>query len=80
MPTCDIWGKSDLLKVVKGYQAENPTSKGSEVILNLNRVVLMLIEKVEVLEATTVALMTKKSLIDKFLLDIKKQGNKMQEE
>ena len=69
MFTYDIWGKSDLLKVVKAYQEVNPTSKGSEVILDLIRICLMLIEKVEVLEATNVALMSKKSLVDKSLLE-----------
>lgn len=49
-------------------------------LFNLNRICLTLIEKVEVLEATNVAIMSKKALVDKALSETKKEGNKLQDE
>ena len=80
MPTRDTWGKSDLQKVVKVYQVDKPTSKGSEVIMQLNRICLLLVDKMESLEANNVAIMAEKSLADKSLLEMKKQDHVLQEE
>ena len=74
----DVWGKQLLDTAVNAYLTSAPQSKGSEVITNLNRNIMVLIGKVESLESTNIILMAEKSSMDKTLLEIKTQGNKME--
>ena len=66
----DVWGKQALDDIVNAYLTSAPQSKGWKVIANLNRIIMVLIDKVKSLDSSNIILMAQKSSVDKSLQEM----------